>query len=52
MGSNRFTFGTIVRIINLKHYRGRISFLPELQVDHSADGTAATSSVGCRACPK
>ncbi|CAM9497312.1 unnamed protein product, partial [Hapterophycus canaliculatus] len=42
MGSNRFTFGTIVRIINLKHYRGRISFLPEPA--QNADSAAATSS--------
>lgn len=28
MGSFRFTFGTIVRVIGLRHYRGRISFVP------------------------
>ncbi|CBN76438.1 Sphingosine kinase [Ectocarpus siliculosus] len=37
MGSLRFTVGTIVRIANLKHYRGRISFLPDL------DAAAATT---------
>lgn len=43
MGSLRFTVGTIVRIVNLKHYRGRISFLPDLD---AAAATTPTPSVG------
>ncbi|CAM9303527.1 unnamed protein product [Ectocarpus fasciculatus] len=42
MGSLRFTVGTIVRIVSLKHYRGRISFLPDL--DAAAATTTTTPS--------
>lgn len=39
VGSLRFTLGTVVRIVNLKHYRGRISYLPALD-DADADANA------------
>ncbi len=38
MGSVRFTVGTVVRIVSLKHYRGRISFLPA----HDDAGTSVS----------
>lgn len=38
MGSFRFTVGTVIRIANLKHYRGRISFLPGLDDADPAAG--------------
>lgn len=42
MGSLRFTVGTIVRIIGLRHYRGRISFVPA----GTGDARDATDSPG------
>eukprot|EP00903_Cladosiphon_okamuranus_P016711 g15404.t1 len=43
VGSFRFTVGTIVRIVNLKHYKGRISFLPALD-EAEADAVAAAET--------
>ena len=48
MGSLRFTVGTVVRIINLKHYKGRISFLPAGDNpdggDHTGTATATATT--------
>eukprot|EP00752_Nemacystus_decipiens_P001239 g1238.t1 len=46
VGSFRFTVGTFVRIINLKHYKGRISFLPALDDldEGDLDGTATSTA--------
>lgn len=41
LGSLRFTVGTVFRIIGLRHYRGRISFLPACL---DADGSPAASA--------
>eukprot|EP00904_Undaria_pinnatifida_P009066 jgi/Undpi1/528/HiC_scaffold_10.g03992.m1 len=42
IGSLRFTVGTVVRITNLRHYRGRITFLEELP---SAEKPVAASTI-------
>lgn len=44
MGSLRFTIGTIVRIIGLRYYRGRISYLPGAAKDMAGDVTISLVS--------